>query len=225
MIQRKQRSLVSLDLAPREPENADIMIMLHGYGSNEKDLIQLGPILNEKLRYVSARAPHTLDFGMFGWFPIEFTANGITVDYQAAKEAGTQLIGFIEEILEEYRPKGNRVWLMGFSQGSVMSYLAAFERPDLLHGVIACSGQLPRRETVPESSIEQLRQLPFLVMHGLFDDVLPIAKGEEANIFLKEIVADLTYREFPMAHEISPAALSLASEWLRARAGRANREV
>ncbi|MBN1278797.1 MAG: phospholipase [Chlorobium sp.] len=216
MIQKKQRSLVSLDLAPREPENAELMIMLHGYGSNEKDLIQLGPILNEKLRYVSARAPHALDIGMYGWFPIEFTSNGITVDYEAAKEARNQLTGFIEEIIADYRPRGNRVWLMGFSQGSVMSYLTAFERPDLLHGVIACSGQLPQRETVPEKNVEKLRQLPFLVMHGLFDDVLPIAKGEEANRLLKDILADLTYQEFPMAHEISPAALHLASEWLRA---------
>ncbi|MCF8382982.1 MAG: phospholipase [Chlorobium sp.] len=220
MLQRKHLTLTYLDHAPPETENAPLMIMLHGYGSNEKDLVQLGPILDERVRYISARAPHSLDFGMFGWFPIEFTANGIIVDYDAAEEARRQLITFIGEIIAEYRPQGNRVFLMGFSQGSVMSYLAAFERPELLHGVIACSGQLPRQDSVPENSKHALRQLPFLVVHGVFDDVLPIEKGAESNRFLKGMVTDLTYQEFPMAHEISPAALKLVSEWLQERLAR-----
>ncbi|NTV20351.1 MAG: phospholipase [Chlorobium limicola] len=220
MLQRKHLSLTYLDHAPPEGENAPLMIMLHGYGSNEKDLIQLGPMLDERVRYISARAPHSLDFGMFGWFPIEFTANGIIVDYDAAEEARRLLITFIGEIIAEYRPQGNRVFLMGFSQGSVMSYLTAFERPELLHGVIACSGQLPRQDSIPENSKHALRQLPFLVVHGVFDDVLPIGKGAESNRFLKSMVADLTYREFPMAHEISPAALKLVSEWLQERVAR-----
>lgn len=220
MLQRKHLSLTYLDMAPRDPENAPVMIMLHGYGSNEKDLIQLAPMLHEDIRYISARAPHTLDFGMFGWFPIEFTANGITVDYRAAEEARRQLIAFIGEIIAEYHPAGGRVFLMGFSQGSVMSYLTAFEQPELLHGVIACSGQLPRQDSIPENSKHSLRQLPFLVVHGIFDDVLPIEKGAESNRFLKSMVTDLTYREFPMAHEISPAALKLVSEWLQERLAR-----
>jgi len=61
------------------------MIMLHGYGSNERDLIQLAPSLRPEFRYVSARAPQKMDFGMFGWFPIEFTPGGITVDREAAR--------------------------------------------------------------------------------------------------------------------------------------------
>ena len=217
MLQRRHLSLAYLELAPAKPDNAPLMIMLHGYGSNEKDLIQLAPSLRPEFRYISARAPQTMDFGMFGWFPLEFTPNGIIVDYAAAQRAVEQLIGFIGDIIAEYRPAGNKVFLMGFSQGTVMSYLTAFLAPELLHGVIACSGQLPEK-TVPHDTLKPaLRKLPFLVMHGIYDEVLPIAKGRAAHKWLQEHVEDLTWREYPIAHQISDSGIELMSSWLEER--------
>jgi phospholipase/carboxylesterase len=217
MLQRKHLSLTYLELPAKEQEQAPLMVMLHGYGSNEKDLIQLAPFLHPGCTWISARAPHMLDFGMFGWFPLEFTPAGITVDYEAARTARDQCIGFLSDLIKEYRPPGNRIFLTGFSQGAVMSYLIAFAAPELLHGVIAFSGQLPQKQQVPEENLPIFSKLPVLVIHGIFDEVLPIAKGKETNIYLKNLVADLTYREFPMGHEISAAAITLASGWLSDR--------
>ncbi len=214
MLQRNNLSLTYLDLAPAKPENAPIVIMLHGYGSNEKDLIQIAPALRPEFRYISARAPQTMDFGMYGWFPIDFTHSGITVDYSAAKTALELLIKFTGEIIEEYRPRGNKVFLMGFSQGAVMSYLMAFNAPELLHGVIALSGQLPESSQPLETAKQILRKLPFLVMHGIHDDILPIAKGRAADAWLRHNVDDLTYREYPIAHQISDSGIVLISSWL-----------
>jgi phospholipase/carboxylesterase len=217
MLQRRHLSLTYLDLAPEKPEHAPLMIMLHGYGSNEKDLIQIASSLRPEFRYVSARAPQKMDFGMFGWFPIEFTPTGIRVDYVAAQQALDQFITFIGEIIVEYQPAGNKVFLMGFSQGTVMSYLTAFHAPELLHGVVACSGQLPEK-TVPDSNLKPaLRKLPFLVMHGVYDDILPIAKGRAAHAWLREHVEDLTWREYPIAHQISESGIELISSWLGER--------
>ena len=217
MIQRRHLSLTYLELEPAKPENAPLMIMLHGYGSNEKDLIQLAPSLRPEFRYISARAPQEMDFGMFGWFPLEFTPTGIRVDHGEAGRAVEQLIGFIKEIIAEYRPAGNKVFLMGFSQGTVMSYLTAFHAPELLHGVIACSGQLPEK-TVPNDALKPaLRKLPFLVMHGSFDDVLPIAKGLASKAWLEEHVEDFTWREYPIAHQIADSGIELMCSWLEER--------
>jgi phospholipase/carboxylesterase len=215
MLQRRHLSLTFLDLAPAAPEHAPIMILLHGYGSNEKDLIQLAPMLHGGMRYISVRAPHTLDAGMFGWFPISFNPTGITVDYTAAEEARLQFISFVKEIIAEYQPAGNKVFLMGFSQGSVMSYMTAFSEPELLHGVIACSGQLPQK-LLPNENLS-LRKIPFLVLHGIYDDILPIAKGRAANEFLQQRVDDLTYREYPIAHEIADEGVELIHSWLEKR--------
>ncbi|NTW81874.1 MAG: alpha/beta fold hydrolase [Chlorobiaceae bacterium] len=214
MLQRRNLSLTYLELAPANPEHAPIVIMLHGYGSNEKDLIQLAPMLPEGIRYISARAPVTLDFGMFGWFPIEFIPTGIIVDYDAAAEARTILIDFIREIISEYKPSGNKVYLMGFSQGAVMSYLAAFHAPELLHAVIALSGQLPEKSLPAEPVRQEITDLPFLVMHGIYDDILPIDKGRRSNEWLQQHVRDLVYREYPVAHQISEEGIRLLQSWL-----------
>ena len=155
-----------------------------------------------------------MDFGMYGWFPIDFTHSGITVDYSAAKKALEQLINFTVEIIREYRPRGNKVFLMGFSQGAVMSYLMAFNAPELLHGVIALSGQLPETSLPLETAKAAMRKLPFLVMHGIHDDVLPVAKGRAANEWLQKNVDDLTYLEYPIAHQISDSGIVLISSWL-----------
>jgi phospholipase/carboxylesterase len=218
MLQRNHLSLAFLDLAPAEAENAPLMIMLHGYGSNEKDLVQLAPSLRPEFRYISARAPQKMETGMFAWFPLEFTPTGIRVDHGEAQRAVEQLIRFIGEIIAEYQPAGKKVFLMGFSQGTVMSYLTAFLAPELLHGVIACSGQLPEK-TVPQEALKPaLRKLPFLVMHGLYDDILPIAKGRASQAWLQEEVDDLTWREYPMAHQISQSGIELMHSWLAERA-------
>jgi phospholipase/carboxylesterase len=224
MLQRRHLSLTYLELEPAQPEqpskpeHAPLMIMLHGYGSNEKDLIQLAPSLRPEFRYISARAPQEMDFGMFGWFPIEFTATGIRVDHGEAQQAVEQLIGFIREIIAEYRPAGNKVFLMGFSQGTVMSYLTAFLAPELLHGVIGCSGQLPDKAVPDEALKPALRKLPFLVMHGTYDDILPIAKGWAAKAWLEEHVEDFTWREYPIAHQIADSGIELMCSWLEKRA-------
>ena len=156
-----------------------------------------------------------MDFGMYGWFPLEFTPGGITVDYKAAQHALQHFIYYTSELIREYRPAGNKVFLMGFSQGAVMSYLTAFNAPELLHGVIALSGQLPEKSLpiVPAQAL--LRKLPFLVMHGLYDDILPIAKGRSADEWLKQNVDDLTYREYPVAHQISDSGIELIRSWLK----------
>ena len=214
MLQRNNLSLTYLDLAPANPEHAPLLIMLHGYGSNEKDLIQIASSLPHEFHYISARAPQTMDFGMYGWFPLEFTQSGIIVDYNAAKHALEQFVKFIGELIEKHRPAGNKVFLMGFSQGAVMSYLTAFHAPELLHGVIALSGQLPEKTVPTETLKPAVRKLPFLVMHGLYDDILPIAKGRAAHEWLQEHVEDLTYREYPVAHQISDNGIELIRTWL-----------
>ena len=217
MLQRKQFSLTCLDIPSPETGAGDLLVMLHGYGSNEKDLIQLAPWLDRDLHFISARAPVQIDDDMYGWFPIAFTPEGITVDREAALRAREALSGFLRQLVAEYRPPEDRVWLMGFSQGAVMSYLTALAEPSLLHGVIALSGQFPDPAMQETPDPEALRDTPFLIVHGLYDNVLPVSNGRKADRWLTGRIDDLTYREYPMGHEISPDAIGLVNNWLAAR--------
>lgn len=210
-------SLDYIDYGHPADADAPLLVMLHGYGSNERDLFSLAPEFDERLRIISVRAPLQLAEQMYGWFPIDFTDDGITVDRKAAGMAREQLAGFLQEIIGIYRPAGNKVFLLGFSQGAVMNYLTAFSTPELLHGIIALSGQLPDTLPTAGSGPAVLKSLPFLVIHGLYDQILPIDKGREAAAWLKGQVSDLTYREYPMAHQIDDDSLAFSVSWLRHR--------
>lgn len=214
MLQRRNLTLTFLDSPPPGTGNAPLLLLLHGYGSNEKDLMQLSPMLHKGMRHISARAPLTLDFGMFAWFPIQFTPAGIVVDHAGAAEACKKLTGFIREIIAEYNPPGGKIFILGFSQGAVMSYLAAFHAPELLHGVIALSGHLPEQSMPFDPLKPDLGELPFLVMHGIYDDVLPVDNGRRSNEWLQQHVRDLVYREYPIAHQISDEGIDLIRSWL-----------
>ncbi|NTV02801.1 MAG: alpha/beta fold hydrolase [Chlorobiaceae bacterium] len=220
MLEKREDTINHLDYSAGAAEGAPLLIMLHGYGSNEKDLISLAPMLDRRLRVMSLQAPIGMGYESYAWFPIAFTDAGITVDREAAKRARDRLEEFLQETIAKFRPAGNKVFLMGFSQGAVMNYLTAFSSPELLHGVIALSGQLPDLPPEIPAHPGALTALPFLVVHGLFDDVLPIDKGREADRWLKENISDLTYREYPMGHEIDGDTLDLVAAWLRERLDR-----
>ena len=215
MLQRKQSALTYLDLPSRSGQDGEILVMLHGYGSNEKDLMQLAPLLDQNLHFITPRAPLVLAPEMYGWFPVEFTQEGITVDREAARRAKETLLEFLHDIINGYTARQGKIWLMGFSQGAVMSYLTALAEPSLLHGVIALSGQFPESSTLVNANPGLLRSIPFLVIHGLYDDVLPVTNGRLSEKWLAEHVDMLTYREYAMGHEINNEAIELVRSWFR----------
>jgi phospholipase/carboxylesterase len=220
MLTRHNDTFTYLDYNRRADEQSPLLVMLHGYGSNEKDLVSLAPALDSRLRVVSVRAPLVLAPEMYGWFPIEFTPGGITVDREAARQVADKLAAFLENLIAKLQPTGEKAFLMGFSQGSVMSYLTAFRNPELLHGVIALSGQLPDARPEAGALSEALEKLPILVQHGIYDDVLPIDRGRQAEAWLRGKIDDLTYREYPMAHQIDQESLEFMASWLSERIDR-----
>lgn len=193
-----------------------LLILLHGVGSNEADLFSLAPYLDRRFLVVSARAPVVLGPGSYGWFNIEFTPAGLVADIAQAKQSLALLPGFIAELLRSYGADSKRVYLAGFSQGAMMSLALALTRPEMLAGVVAMSGRFPARALEGEPDREALAGLPFLVTHGLYDPVLPIEEGRDVRKHLEALPVALTYREYPMAHEVSLESLRDVSAWLSA---------
>jgi phospholipase/carboxylesterase len=197
-----------------------LLVLLHGYGSNEEDLIGLAPYLDERLLMVSARAPLMLMPGSYAWFEIAFTPQGIAVDpYQAALSARAAA-EFVERARDSYGADPARVLVGGFSQGASMAALVAMTRPELVAGAALVSGIVPSEvlESVPQP--ELLAGKPFLVAHGTADAVVPVAHGRASRELLGGLRVDLTYREYPgMAHEINAACLGDLQSWVRGRIG------
>jgi phospholipase/carboxylesterase len=191
-----------------------LLLLLHGIGSNEEDLFALAPYLDGKFLVVSARAPVVLGYGGYGWFNIEFTPGGMVADVEQANRSLRMLPGFIDELVETYRADAARVYLAGFSQGAMMGLALTLTRPGKVAGVVAMSGRLPRQVLELEPDREALAGKPILVTHGLYDPVLPVENGRAARDYLGALPVELTYREYPMGHEVSMESLRDVTAWL-----------
>ncbi|HEY9282524.1 MAG TPA: alpha/beta fold hydrolase [Pyrinomonadaceae bacterium] len=209
----------SLTHLVREPRRGGqdappLLLLLHGIGSNEEDLFGLAPYLDERFLVVSARAPVALGYGGYGWFQIEFTPAGMSADVEQAKRSLGLLPAFIGALAGTYRADAGRVYVAGFSQGAMMSLALLLTRPELVAGVVAMSGRLPRQVIEREPDAEALAGKPLLITHGLYDEVLPVESGRAARDYFRELPVELTYREYPMAHEVSAESLRDVTDWL-----------
>ncbi|HXF82454.1 MAG TPA: phospholipase [bacterium] len=221
----KALSLVHLNRPPLAPSAGPppLLLLLHGVGSHEGDLMGLAPYLDPRFFIVSARAPLVLGPGMYGWFEVRLDPYHPVINPEQAEHSRQLLIRFIEELAPAYGTDPRRVFLLGFSQGAIMSLSVLLTRPDLLAGVVAMSGRLlpeVRPLVVPP---ERLRDVPVLVIHGTADQVLPVHHGRAIRDFLAALPVRLTYREYPMGHEVTEESLADVAAWLREQLDRPER--
>ena len=210
-------SLVHLVRKPRQIASAEppLLLLLHGIGSNEHDLFSMGPHLDPRFFVATARAPIEMMQGGYAWFNLEFTADGgIVPDLEQAESSALLLVRFIDELVEAYGVDRRCVYLMGFSQGAMMSLSVALTRPDKVARVVAMSGRLPEQVAPNAGSLDEIRKLEIFVSHGTHDDVLPIANGRACRDRLEKLGVPLTYREYPMGHEVRAETLREITAWL-----------
>ena len=215
-------SRFSLFHVVREPadnagEPAPLLILLHGVGSNEDDLIALAPALDPRFFIVSARAPITLGDSAYGWYHVQFSPTGHVIDPDEAERSRKLILQFVDELIHSYKVDRTRVFLMGFSQGCIMSLAAALSEPQTFAGIVGMSGRmLPGLES-RTAPADQLRGLPVLIVHGTYDSVLPIEFGRAIRDALEKLPVSLTYREYDMGHHVSDQSFADVTAWLEAQ--------
>ncbi len=216
MLSKNTPSLVHLVREPVKapPSAPPLLLLLHGVGSNEADLFSLAPYLDERFLIVSARAPVSMGAGAYGWFNIDFSPQGLIADVDQAQRSLKLLPGFIDELITTYMVNEGCIYLMGFSQGAMMSLALALTRPDKFAGVVVMSGRFPSEVLAQGVNQKALERLPVLVTHGVYDSVLPIEHGRAIRKNLAELPVELTYREYAMGHEVNLDSLKDASAWL-----------
>src|SRR4051794_29908703 len=123
-------------------ERPPALILLHGVRSNEHDLLGLAPALDDRFFVISARAPLTLGPGQYGWYHLELTRTGYIVDEKEAVQGRDAVLGFADQARSKYPVDPERVFLMGFSQGCIMSIGSVLARPRAFAGAVGMSGRL-----------------------------------------------------------------------------------
>ena len=163
----------------RTEEKYPAVVALHGRGANELDLIPLIQALGiDDLLVISARAPLAFNLvgGAFAWYQLsnEWVPNPAT--FIPSLEA---LRRFLSEVKISYPVDPNRLFLLGFSQGTIMSYAAALTDPSSVNGVAALSGYIPTKSGL-SFKLDKMIKFPFFISHGSFDDIIPVRLGREA---------------------------------------------
>lgn len=180
----------------------------------------LAPELDPRFLVVSARGPVTLAPGMYAWFQVVLDPANPIINPAQAESSRRLILRFIREAVEAYRADPAQVFLMGFSQGAIMSLSVALTEPSAVSGVVAMSGRLLPEVLPLLAPPEALRGLPILLQHGISDQVLPIQHGRTARDRLAALPVALTYREYVMGHQVSAESLADATAWLRAQLDR-----
>ena len=138
---------LSLDYQIREPKKVvdknPLLLLLHGYGSNEEDLFSFANELPDEYYVISARAPYDLQFGSYAWYAINFDADQNKFsDHSQAILSRDLVVKFIEELKSNFPIDSANITLIGFSQGSILSYSIALSYPNIVQRVGALSGYL-----------------------------------------------------------------------------------
>ncbi|MBT33293.1 MAG: esterase [Thalassobius sp.] len=195
-------------------EKAPVLILLHGVGSNEKDLFSFADFIDEKYLVVSAQGPYNLGVNRYGWYEVNFSNGKPQINADQAEKSRLALINFIDEIVEKYNADSQKVYLMGFSQGAIMSYSVALSQPEKVAGFAAFSGRVLDTTKQNASKSDQLSKLKVYLAHSRNDQVLSFQYAEEAHKMLESLNIETTYRVFDDGHSISRENLYAFLGWL-----------
>ncbi len=193
-----------------------VLFMLHGYGSNEEDLFSFAPDLPEELCIISIRAPYTLQPYGYAWYAINFDAEkGKWSNDEQAIASRDNIVTFIDEACTAYGLDSQNVNLLGFSQGTILSYAVALSSPEKVKNIIALSGYINEnllKESYQKNDFSELR---FYCSHGEVDQVIPVDWARKAPIILKNLGINYVYEEFPAGHGVVPQNFYALKKWIK----------
>ncbi|GEP51217.1 phospholipase [Flavobacterium noncentrifugens] len=213
---------LSLEYLIREPkvklDKNPLLLLLHGYGSNDADLFSFATELPDEYYVVAARAPYNLQYGSYAWYAINFDADENKFsDVEQAKESRNLIVKFIDELTENFPIDANNITLFGFSQGSILSYAVALSYPEKVQRVVAMSGYVNPEMAIENYSGNDFSNLKIFASHGTVDQVIPIDWARKVTPFLDDLKIENVYKEYPVGHGVAPQNFFDFRNWLESR--------
>ena len=208
-----------LDYIVRQPRNSTqdnppLLLLLHGYGSNENDLFSFANHFHPSLLVVSLRAPYALPMMGYAWYSINFDAEqGKWSDDEEAIASRELVLQFLEELQQIHSYDPIKVHLLGFSQGAILSYALGLTYPKRFASVIALSGYLNKNISQLPKPVEAPA---FYAAHGTLDEVVPFDWGQQSAVQLKQKGFDIHFDQFTVGHTIGQFGFYQLLEWQNA---------
>ena len=192
-------------------DKSPLIILLHGYGSNEKDLFSFKEYLPNDATVVSFRAPLELFQDMYAWYQIYFENNVKSFDEKSALVSKNLIIDKIKEIAKQYNCDDKRITLIGFSQGAILGFPVALMSNNLIKNLVALSGYV-------EEKIIDFKSISFpniYISHGINDDVIPYLDSKKTLQILDKNKIKYDYYEFNQGHGVNMDNLNSFLKWIK----------
>lgn len=192
-----------------------IVLLLHGYGSNGADLISLAPHWQRQLPdalFLAPNAPQRLGSmaAAYQWWPLTaFTPQALAA---GAVSAAPALDAFVDRKLAQYGLTEADLAIVGFSQGTMMALHVGLRRPRQLAAIVAYSGMLTG---APELSHVPITKPPVLLVHGSADPVIPVAALHAARSAFEHLGIDVTaHVANGVGHNVDPDGLRMGGDFI-----------
>lgn len=214
-----EKKKLSLDHNYRASKNSSeappAIIMLHGFGSDENDLFSFASELPDKYAIISLKGPIRMQPYGNAWYNIYFdNSQGKFSDDEQAIQSRELVLKCIDEIIEEYKIDKNNITLLGFSQGTILSFAVALSYPEKVKNVIGLSGYINQEILKKGYENNDFKKLKVYSSHGSVDQVIPVQWARKTKPFLEALNIDYTYSEFPVGHGVAPQNFLELKAWL-----------
>lgn len=199
----------------RRPQNIDpektypAMFLLHGIGSNEQNMLPLVNGLDEQFFIFSVRGhlPHPPGYAYF-------TIQGYGKPHREVfDDAIGKLTSFVEYACEQYPIDLNKLFLLGFSQGAILSMTLGLTLGNRIKGIIALNGYIPGF-VKEEYDIKSVQDLSLFISHGEMDHVFPLDWGIANDEYFRELGANVTFKTYQEGHTVSIKNVQDYMDWL-----------
>lgn len=196
-------------------ENSPAIIMLHGFGSDENDLFSFATELPDHYHIISLKAPIPMQPYGNAWYNIYFdSSDGKFSDIPQAIASRDLVAKCIDEISEKYNIKYQNITLLGFSQGTILSFAIALNYPEKLTRVVGLSGYINEELLKDGYKENNFSNLKVYSSHGSVDQVLPVEWARKTEPFLSQLNIPCMYSEFPVGHGVAPQNFYELKKWL-----------
>lgn len=202
--------------AKNPTDNPPAIILLHGFGSDENDLFGFAEELPEEFAIISLKAPIAMQPYGNAWYNIYFDNDNVKAsdDAQAIKSREL-VVACIDEIVAKYKVDSDNITLLGFSQGTILSFSIALSYPQKVKNVIGLSGYIHEHILKDDYKNNDFSHLRVYSSHGSVDQVIPVSWARKTKPFLENLNIECTYSEFPVGHGVSPQNLHELNNWIK----------
>lgn len=210
-------ALTHLYRAAQPPAGAQpwLLVLMHGVGSNERDLFGLASQVPPAFHVLSLRAPHTLAPGAYAWFQFGVLPDGRRVIDEAQETASRDVVAqVLQAASAQLDVPAQRVVVGGFSQGGIMSLSLLLTQPQRMHAAMVWHSRLLPQVLPLVAAPQAFEGRQLWVSHGTEDTMIPLASAHDIRDRMSALPLRLRYAEFPGGHEIRPAELRAAMDWL-----------